>query len=271
VRADASVIGKGSIELGGYTVKQVAKLSGVSVRTLHHYDEVGLLKPASVGANGYRYYGRDELLRLQQILFHRELGLSLSEIRGVLDAPDFDRVAALEAHRAKLEAESNRFRRLIRTIDETLAALRGAATMSEKAMYRGFDPEKQAKYEAWVIDRYGPEVQESIDAVKEAQKGWTQADFDREQAEILAIHTALVEAMRSGLPADSTAVHALMHRHHAWIARSWTKPVTRLAYDNLATFYGEHPDFRAGYEGLAPGLTEYLQVAMRAFAEKELT
>lgn len=80
--------------MSGYTVKQVAKLSGVSVRTLHHYDEIGLLKPESVGANGYRYYGQDELLRLQQILFHRELGFPLAEIARVLDAPDFDRVAA---------------------------------------------------------------------------------------------------------------------------------------------------------------------------------
>src|SRR5881275_446631 len=109
----------------GLTVSEVAKLSGVSVRTLHHYDEVGLLKPACVGANGYRYYGKDELLRLQQILFHRELGFPLDEIARVLDAPDFDRVAALKAHRARLEAEAARFGALIRTIDQTLAALEG--------------------------------------------------------------------------------------------------------------------------------------------------
>src|SRR6201996_256305 len=105
------------------TVKQLAAISGVTVRTLHHYDEVGLLKPASVGANGYRYYGQDELLRLQQILFHRELGFALEEIGQVLDAPDFDRAAALRAHKARLAAERRRYGRLMRTIDETLAAL----------------------------------------------------------------------------------------------------------------------------------------------------
>src|SRR3981189_3367262 len=110
-----------------YTVSQVARLSGVSVRTLHHYDEIGLLKPASVGANGYRYYGREELLRLQQILFHRELGFSLEEIGRTLDAKGFDKVAALKAHRQKLEAATRRYRRLMRTIDETLAALEGDA------------------------------------------------------------------------------------------------------------------------------------------------
>src|SRR5690242_16545098 len=130
--------------LNGRTVSEVAKLSGVSVRTLHHYDEVGLLKPAGVGPNGYRYYGRGELLRLQQILFHRELGFSLQEIGRVLDAEDFDKVAALKAHRAKLAAEAARYRRLMRTIDATLAALEGDATMDETAMYMGFDPKKQA-------------------------------------------------------------------------------------------------------------------------------
>src|SRR6185436_17572760 len=122
--------------LRGYTVKQVAKLSGVSVRTLHHYDEVGLVKPDSVGANGYRYYGQDELLRLQQILFHRELGFPLEEIRQVLDAPDFDRMAALKAHRARIEAETRRYRRLVKTIEATLAELEGERQMDDKDLYK---------------------------------------------------------------------------------------------------------------------------------------
>src|SRR4051812_13151083 len=94
-----------------YTVKQLADLSGVSVRTLHHYDAIGLLKPASVGSNGYRQYGREELLRLQQILFQRELGLSLEQIRRAQDAPGFDRAKALREHREKLLQEAERFRR----------------------------------------------------------------------------------------------------------------------------------------------------------------
>src|ERR1700756_4426056 len=104
-----------------YTVSQLAALSGVSVRALHHYDEIGLLKPASVGLNGYRYYGREELLRLQQILFHRELGLSLDEIRRAIDTPGFDRAQALRDQRGKLTAEIARLHRLKTTIDDTLA------------------------------------------------------------------------------------------------------------------------------------------------------
>src|SRR5947209_6467723 len=99
-----------------FTVSEVAKLSGVSVRTLHHYDEIGLLKPACVGENGYRYYGKAELERLQQILFHRELGFPLEEVRRVLDAPDFDRGAALRAHRGRLMAQARRYRALVKTL-----------------------------------------------------------------------------------------------------------------------------------------------------------
>jgi DNA-binding transcriptional MerR regulator len=254
-----------------YTVKQVAKLSGVSVRTLHHYDEIGLLKPGTVGANGYRYYGRDELLRLQQILFHRELGFPLAEIARVLDAPDFDRAGALRRHRDRLESETRRYRRLVRTIDETLAALQGATTMDDQAMYRGFDPKKQAEQEAWLVERYGPGVRKSIDAVKTVQKGWTQADFDAAQAEIADIEAGFVKALGSGLPADGSAVQALTARHRDWIARQWPQPVSRTAYENLAALYGEHPDFRARYETQAQGMTEYLQAAMRVFAERELS
>jgi MerR family transcriptional regulator, thiopeptide resistance regulator len=263
-------IGEGSIVLSGYTVKQVAKLSGVSVRTLHHYDEVGLLKPACVGANGYRYYGRDELLRLQQILFHRELGFALEEIRQVLDAPDFDRITALTRHRAKLEAETKRYRRLVKTIDDTLAALQGATKMDEKAMYRGFDPQKQADHEAWLVDRYGRQMQARIDEAKQTMKGWSQADFDRLQAEAEAIEAGLAKALGDGLPADSTAVQALIRRQHAWVGASWNRPPTREAFIGLGGLYQENPDFRARYEGRSAGLTDYIVEAMRVFAEREL-
>src|SRR6185295_6874936 len=105
------------------TVKQVAKVSGVSVRALHHYDEIGLFKPALIGANRYRYYGRDELLRLQQILIHRELDIPLTEIAAILDDPKFDQVKALKDQRRKLQVEAERYAELVRTIDRTIASL----------------------------------------------------------------------------------------------------------------------------------------------------
>lgn len=254
----------------GYTVKQVAKLSGVSVRTLHHYDEIGLLKPESVGANGYRYYGRDELLRLQQILFHRELGFPLDEIRQVLDAPGFDRAEALRRHRARLEVETKRYRRLIATIDETLAALEGATTMKDEGIYAGFDRKKQAQYEAWLRDRYGPGMQAVVDKSKAAIESWPHAEIDAFKAEMEAIEAGMAKALTDGLPADSDAVQALARRHCAWVARTWPQPPTRAGYLGLAGIYEEHPDFRARYEARAAGLTEYLAEAMRLYAERAL-
>ena len=256
--------------MSGHTVKQVARLSGVSVRTLHHYDEVGLLKPASVGANGYRYYGREELLRLQQILFHRELGFSLEEIARVLDAQGFDRVAALKAHRARLEAETKRYRQLVRTIDQTLAALEGDGTMEDKAMYRGFDPEKQAGYEKELVEKHGPSMQKHIDDAKAGMAGWKQADFDAMQAEADAIEAGMAKALADGLPADSAAVTALMRRQHAWIGKSWDKPAPAQAFKGLGQMYVDDPRFRERYDGRQAGLAEYMAAAMRSFAEREL-
>lgn len=253
-----------------YTVRQVAKMSGVSVRTLHHYDQIGLLKPASVGENGYRYYGREELLRLQQILFHRELEFPLEAIRAVLAAPDFDRKEALRRHRTRLDAEARRYRRLLRTLDDTLAALEGDTDMSDKDLYLGFAPEKQAEYEAWLIDRHGDGARAEIGHSKAVMKDWKADDFAGFKAESEAIEADLAAAMTGGLPPDSAAVTAIMRRHHAWIARSWKKPPTREAFIGLAAMYGDHPDFRSHYEDRAAGLLEYLQAAMTAFAEAEL-
>ncbi|MDB5423769.1 MAG: transcriptional regulator, MerR family [Phenylobacterium sp.] len=257
--------------MNGRTVSEVAKLSGVSVRTLHHYDEVGLLKPACVGANGYRYYGREELLRLQQILFHRELGFSLEEIGRVLDADGFDRVAALKAHRARLVADVARYRRLVRTIDDTLAALEGESAMDDKAMYMGFDPKKQAEHEAWLVDRFGGEVQGWIDESKATMKGWTGEDFARQETENEAIEADYATALAEGLPADCATVQAIVRRQHAWIGKSWNRAPTRPAFIALTEVFTGNPAFRARYEGRAPGLTEYIVAAMRAFAETELS
>ncbi|MEJ0005929.1 MAG: MerR family transcriptional regulator [Steroidobacteraceae bacterium] len=145
------------------TVKQLAAISGVTVRTLHHYDEIGLLAPASVGANGYRFYGRKEQLRLQQILFHRELGVPLSAIAELLDLEAENQIAVLTQHREKLETERERYRALIDTIDHTILDLKGEGTMQNADLYKGFSPEKQAGYEAWLIERYGEPMREDIE------------------------------------------------------------------------------------------------------------
>lgn len=255
----------------GLTVSEVARASGVSVRTLHHYDELGLLKPACVGANGYRYYGKDELLRLQQILFHRELGFRLEAIARVLDAPGFDRVAALKAHRVRLEAEAARYRRLLKTIDQTLAALEGETTMDETKMYDGFDPAKQAKREQELVDLFGEEVRPAIEAARQRLEKTTQAEFDRRQTEFAEIESRMAEALKTGVPADSADVQALTRRLYDWVGVWRGGPLGKGDFVGLAGFYVDHPEFRERYESRAPGLSEYLAAAMKVFAERELS
>ena len=158
------------------TVKQVAKISGVSVRALHHYDEIGLLKPASVGRNRYRYYGQDELLRLQQILLHRELDIPLNDIAAILDDPAFDQLEALRQQRDRLAGEAKRYARLVRTIDRTIASLNGASAMRNADLYKGISPQKQAEYEAWLIERYGGDLPERIAVSRNKYESLTDAE-----------------------------------------------------------------------------------------------
>ena len=131
-----------------FTVKQLSKLAGVTPRTLHHYDEIGLLKPSRVGDNGYRYYGEESVLRLQQILFYRELDIPLEEIKKIMGRRDFDVLGALQTHKDALKKQVTRLNRLIDTVDNTINHLKGNTTMSDKAYFEGFSEEEQEKYAA---------------------------------------------------------------------------------------------------------------------------
>ncbi len=119
-----------------YTVKQLAELSGVSVRTLHWYDEISLLKPAYHGTNGYRFYEDEELFRLQQIMFYRELGFKLDDIQRVLEGSDFDKISALHTHRRALANTLDHTEGLIETIDKTIVHLKGESKMNKKVLTR---------------------------------------------------------------------------------------------------------------------------------------
>lgn len=251
-----------------YTVKQMAKLSGVSVRALHHYDAIGLLRPRAVGANGYRYYDRQDLLRLQQILFHRALETPLKDIQAALDDPGFDLAAALRTHRERLAAEAERYAKLVDVVDRTLADLKGDETMEDNKLFEGFDPEKQARHEAELVERYGDGMAEQIAHSKAGMKSWNKADWAGFQQEGVAIEHDMAKALAQGLPADSDAVAAIMRRHWAWIAKSWNREPTPEAFTGLGKLYLDSPEFTARYEAIAPGLTEYLATAMKAFAEK---
>lgn len=251
------------------TVTDVAKLSGVSVRALHHYDQIGLLKPAFMGENGYRYYGEEELLRLQQILIHRELDIPLGEIAAILDAPGFDRLAALAAQRDRLAAEAKRYAQLVRTIDRTIARLNGERVMKNADLYRGIAPEKQAEYEAWLIDTYGGDMEERIAVGRRKYAELGETEKQKLQDELYQLEQGLAEGLRRGLPLGSPSLDPLLSRHRDWVAFMWGRPCAPEAYAGLADLYLSHPDFIARYEAIEPGFAEYLAGSMKVFAPRQ--
>ena len=224
------------------TVNQVAKVSGVSVRALHHYDEIGLLKPAQRGRNGYRYYGRDELLRLQQILIHRELDIPLTEIGRILDAPDFDQLSALAQQRERLAEEAKRYAQLVRTIDRTIASLKGDRAVRNADLYKGISPEKQAEYEAWLIETYGGDMPDRIESSKKKYEQLTDADKSALNDELMALETEWAEAMKRGVPAESPILDPLLNRFASWVGSMWGRPCPPDALAGLADLHLSHPD-----------------------------
>src|SRR5688572_19935940 len=227
-----------------YTVKQLARLSGVSVRTLHHYDEIGLLKPAFLGENRYRYYGRDELLRLQDILFHRELGVPLQEIGRLLALQGSDRAAILCEHRAWLAERVERSRQLLATIDRTIAELSGDGTMDDKELYKGFAPEKQAEYEDWLVERYGDSMRDNIEHSKAAAATMGKNGMAAALAQGEAAEAELAAQFLSVADANSTELDPLFDRHRAWVSQMWNRECGRDGYAGMADLYLAHPDFR---------------------------
>jgi DNA-binding transcriptional MerR regulator len=250
------------------TVKQLAAISGVTVRALHHYDEIGLLKPAHVGANGYRYYGRAEMLSLQRILFHRELGVPLGDIAGLLEMEGEDQVGVLLRHREKLQAERERFGMLINTIDRTVADIRGETPVANAELYKGFSAEKQADYEAWLVERYGDGMEQRIAQSKKAMAKMSEAEQQAMMDELRDVETALAEGLKRGVDPASAPIDRLIVRHRAWVAAAWDRPCPPEAYAGLADLYQSHPDFVKRYETIAPGFTDFLVAAMKAHAAK---
>lgn len=248
------------------TVRQVGKAARISVRTLHHYDAIGLLKPGHVGANGYRYYGRPELLRLQQILFYRELGLPLGEIGAILDDPGFDPLAALKGHRDALAARIGQYRELIATIDRTIASLEKDETMEDNEYYAGIAPETRERWEREAVEFWGADV---VRAAQEKARGFSKEQVAQIQAEMEAIRSDFQRLFREGAEPGSEAAQAVTSRHYAWVCHSWTPDAA--AFAGLGRFYVENPEFRGTYEdGALPGTAAFIAEAMAIYAERSL-
>lgn len=192
-----------------YKVKEVADLVGVSVRTLHYYDEVGLLSPESITTAGYRLYTDRELERLQQILFFKEIGFPLQEIKTILDSPGFDRKRALIAHRELLAEKKKRLKDLINTVDKTIEAIKGGVEMNKKDMFEGFDmaaiQAHQQKHYAEARQKYGDAV---MDAIEKRVNTYSKEDWAGIMARWEHIYRKVVEAMDKG-PANPQVQEAV--------------------------------------------------------------
>ena len=251
-----------------YSVKELAKISGVSVRTLHWYDEIGLLKPAYHGVNRYRYYEEVQLLRLQQILFFRALGFHLNDIQKLLSQNDFDNVNALHAHRKVLEKDIDRKSSLIATIDKTIQHLRGKQIMKDEEFYYGFDSARQKEYEQYLVKYHGKDVEKLLLESKKTTAQWDKNEWNDVKNQGNAIYTALAEAIEQKAKADSDVVQAIIHRHCQ--LQKHFHEVTKNMYIGLSELYAQHPDFNKFFDAYHPKLIEFIGEAMRFYANKNL-
>ena len=247
-----------------HTVHQLAGLAGISVRTLHHYDHIGLLKPSARTEAGYRLYGTADLLRLQQILLYRELDLPLEAIRRILDDPGFDPVRALMQHRQTLEVQSARLARLLHTIDRTIARLtEDDMSLTDEELYEGLPKEQVARWKREVNERYDPQlVAESNRRVQAMSK----SEWNDVKAEGDAIARRMAELM--GRPAGDPEVQATIARQHAWIENFY--PCSAEVFQGLGQLYAENPEFRANYDKYRPELADFMRDAMAYYAEHTL-
>lgn len=250
-----------------YTVTKLAKISGVSVRTLHWYDEVDLLKPAYYGSNGYRYYEEEQLLILQQILFFRELGFELSQIQKILNRSDFDKIKALRSHKKVLEKNIVATKKLIKTIDKTIKHLTGDTKMKEQEMFSGFSKEQQAEYEKQIVERFGEQAKAHLEESKQNAKKFTKADEENFKKEFVQICEELTHLLDEGYNHDSKEVQMVVRKHYLWLKKSWTP--TKESYAGHGQFIPDS-DLRKAYEKFHPELPDFISKAIQVFADKEL-
>lgn len=242
-----------------YDIAEVARLSGVTSRTLRHYDAVGLLMPAWTGADGRRHYGHAELLRLQHILVLRELGTPLATIHSIVDSQDKETtLSLLREHRTALRHEMDRFARLVATVDHTVTSLEQDTALSPADILDGFNHE-----------RYAPEARErwGEHVVDRAYSKWRDLGTDA-QSDHLAEHDAIAARIAAlaatGVDPASAAPQALVARHFAWVSRLWTP--NHESYTGLGQMYVDDPRYKKTYDRHGEGTAEFLRDAMAVYA-----
>lgn len=247
-----------------YSINELAALAGISARTLRYYDQIGLLTPERQQDNAYRVYGQKEVDRLQQILFYRALGVSLTEVKQMIEADDYDSLMTLQSHLLALKEKQAQTELLITNVEKTIASLKGELTMSDKEKFEGFkqqlinDNEKQ--YGKEIREKYGDEV---VDQSNAKFKGLTARQY--EQAQVLSnqLNVYLKKAVEQGKP-DSELAQKVCALHKEWLGYYWPH-YSKEAHLGLAQMYVDDPRFKAYYEAIAPGCAEFLRDALKIY------
>lgn len=247
-----------------YTVNQLAKIAGVSARTLRYYDQIDLLKPARVTEAGYRLYGEREVDRLQQILFYRELDVRLETIRDILNRPDFDETKALREHYRLLVRKRAHLDKLIATLAKTIQHREEGVPMRDEEKFHGFKErlirENEEKYGAEVREKYGDET---VDASNAKLMGLSQKQFEELTALGEEVMVLLKEAHATGDPTSPLA-KKLVEKHKEWLTYTWPS-YSEEAHAGLAEMYVADERFTAYYDQAVEGGTEFLRDAILAY------
>ena len=236
-------------------------MSGVTSRTLRHYDAIGLLPPAWVAADGRRHYGRKELLRLQRILLLRELGVGLPAIGEALTRVGSE-AAVLRRHRDQLADERDRLARLVRTVEDTITSIEGGADMAAETLFEGFE---HGPYEAEARQRWGDEV---VDKSYERMGSLRGADAELARTGFERVNQSLVPLRAAGVPVDDPRVQELIALHCRVLRLFWEPGAE--AYKNLGQLYVDDERYRRAIGGGDDGLVEYLRDAMAVYADTQL-
>ena len=247
-----------------YTVQKLARMAGVSPRTLRYYDEISMLKPARINSSGYRIYGQAEVDRLQQILFYRELGVSLERIKDIVTSPSFNGAQALKEHREKLLEKREQLDVLISNVEKTIAQSEGRIMMMDQEKFAGFKQklvdDNEAKYGEEIRVKYGAET---VNKSNQNVKGMSQEQF----AEVTKLGTEVIEtlqaAFKTGDPAGELAQKAA-DLHRQWLCFYWDS-YTKEAHAGVAQMYVDDPRFTAYYDEQQPGTAKFLRDAVHIY------
>jgi len=243
-----------------YTVLKLAVLAGISTRTLRYYDEIGILKPARINSSGYRIYGQAEVDRLQQILFYRELGISLESIKEIVTTPSFNGAKALEEHREQLLDKRKQLDLLIANVEKTIALKEGRMTMTDKEKFEGFKQKMLNDNEKKYGKKYGEDI---VNKSNEKLKNMTQEDHEEVTRLANEITDTLAKAFKNGDPASETAQKAA-DLHKQWLTYFWSD-YSKEAHAGLAQMYVDDDRFKAYYDEKQPGSAEFLRDAIHIY------